>query len=242
MATFFNRNIEDTYQFVLQNESGILQNGEGNYISSLNLTGSHLSQGTYSGSFYGDNIILTGSSSVITGSFTGSFDGVLSGSMNGDLNGEATGSFTGSLDGHHTGSLDGEATGSFTGSFHGESTGSFTGSLDGYHTGSLNGEATGSFTGSFYGELTGSFSGSGIIASSSLALDSELLDGKDSTIFATTGSNTFTGAQVINNTVSISTSLTLSQSDPLPTGGVGKLAVSSSNLYYHNGSSWAKIN
>jgi hypothetical protein len=190
MATFFNRNIEDTYQFVLQNESGILQNGEGNYISSLNLTGSHLSQGTYSGSFYGDNTILTGSSSVITGSFTGSFDGVLSGSMNGDLNGEATGSFTGS----------------------------------------------------FYGELTGSFSGSGIIASSSLSLDSELLDGKDSTIFATTGSNTFTGAQVINSTVSISTSLTLSQSDPLPTGGVGKLAVSSSNLYYHNGSSWAKIN
>ncbi len=34
----------------------------------------------------------------------------------------------------------------------------------------------------------------------------------------------------------------LAQQDPLPTGGVGELAVSSSNLYFHNGTSWSQIN
>lgn len=36
--------------------------------------------------------------------------------------------------------------------------------------------------------------------------------------------------------------LELAEQDPLPAGGVGQLAVSGSNLYYHNGSSWAQIN
>lgn len=36
--------------------------------------------------------------------------------------------------------------------------------------------------------------------------------------------------------------LELAPQDPLPAGGVGQLAVSGSNLYYHNGSVWAQIN
>lgn len=34
----------------------------------------------------------------------------------------------------------------------------------------------------------------------------------------------------------------LSQLDPLPAGTVGELAVSGSNLYFHNGTSWSQIN
>ena len=36
--------------------------------------------------------------------------------------------------------------------------------------------------------------------------------------------------------------LKIAPSDPLPTGAVGNLAVSASNLYFHNGSSWSQIN
>lgn len=117
MATFFNRYIEDTYQFVLQAEpiggDATLQDGEGNFISSLNLTGSVLYSGSYSGSFGGDRIILTNSGSEITGSFSGSFDG------------EATGSFTGSFSGSFTGSIG--ATGSLYGATFGHHSGSFEG-------------------------------------------------------------------------------------------------------------------
>ena len=49
-------------------------------------------------------------------------------------------------------------------------------------------------------------------------------------------SNEFTGS------VSLSSTLQLAGQDPLPAGGVGQLAVSASNLFYHNGSSWAQIN
>jgi len=43
-------------------------------------------------------------------------------------------------------------------------------------------------------------------------------------------------------TTQITDALKLVAKDPLPTGGVGQLAVSGSNLYYHNGSSWSQIN
>lgn len=102
MATFFNRYIEDTYQFVLQNEGGVLQDGQGNYLTALNLTGSVLYSGSYSGSFGGDRIILTNSGSIITGSFTGSFEGELTGSV--------SGSFTGISSGSHSGSFQGDGT------------------------------------------------------------------------------------------------------------------------------------
>jgi hypothetical protein len=36
--------------------------------------------------------------------------------------------------------------------------------------------------------------------------------------------------------------LEIAQQDPLPSGSVGQLSVSGSNLYYHNGSSWSQIN
>ena len=42
--------------------------------------------------------------------------------------------------------------------------------------------------------------------------------------------------------VEITGSITLSQQSTLPTGTVGSLAVSGSNLYYHNGTSWSQIN
>jgi len=61
--------------------------------------------------------------------------------------------------------------------------------------------ATGSFTGSFAGDgsqLTGLS-----VATSSYALNSNLLDGYDSSYFATTGSNTFNGTQIINGDVTI---------------------------------------
>jgi hypothetical protein len=46
----------------------------------------------------------------------------------------------------------------------------------------------------------------------------------------------------VTGSVSVSDVLQLAQKDPLPTGAVGQLAVSASNLYYHNGSSWSQIN
>ena len=46
----------------------------------------------------------------------------------------------------------------------------------------------------------------------------------------------------VTGSVSLSSTLKLAQQNPLPTGGVGQLAVSASNLYYHNGSTWTQIN
>jgi hypothetical protein len=46
----------------------------------------------------------------------------------------------------------------------------------------------------------------------------------------------------ITGSVNITSVMTLSQQSPLPTGTVGSLAVSGSNLFYHNGSSWSQIN
>jgi hypothetical protein len=50
------------------------------------------------------------------------------------------------------------------------------------------------------------------------------------------------GGLQVTGSVGISQVLTLAGQDPLPGGGVGQLAVSASNLYYHNGSSWTQIN
>ena len=52
-------------------------------------------------------------------------------------------------------------------------------------------------------------------------------------------------ASEVNSTtgvVQFNSLIKLTGQDPLPTGGVGQLAVSASNLYYHNGTSWAQIN
>ena len=46
----------------------------------------------------------------------------------------------------------------------------------------------------------------------------------------------------INGKVELSDVLQLAPQDPLPGGGTGQLAVSGSNLYYHNGSNWSQIN
>jgi len=43
-------------------------------------------------------------------------------------------------------------------------------------------------------------------------------------------------------TVEFGSVIQLPSQDPLPTGAVGQLAVSASNLYYHNGTSWSQIN
>lgn len=44
------------------------------------------------------------------------------------------------------------------------------------------------------------------------------------------------------DTVTINTVLKLTELNPLPAGNAGMLAMSASNLYYHNGSSWSQIN
>lgn len=46
---------------------------------------------------------------------------------------------------------------------------------------------------------------------------------------------------VISGSVDIETVLQLNAQDPLPGGGLGQLAVSGSNLYFHNGTSWNQI-
>ena len=57
------------------------------------------------------------------------------------------------------------------------------------------------------------------------------------------GSNTPTlGYGGTNNHIDLSSVLKLAELNPLPTGTVGSLAVSASNLYYHNGATWAQIN
>lgn len=56
------------------------------------------------------------------------------------------------------------------------------------------------------------------------------------------GSSPLIEGDFSTNCVKINDVLELNQSDPLPSGGVGQLAVSASNLYFHNGSSWSQIN
>jgi hypothetical protein len=46
----------------------------------------------------------------------------------------------------------------------------------------------------------------------------------------------------ITGSANFADTLKLAPQDPLPTGGVGEIAVSGSNLYYHNGSSWSQLN
>ena len=58
------------------------------------------------------------------------------------------------------------------------------------------GSTVGNFTGSFSGSFTGSLFGT-----ASYAENADLLDGKDSTIFATTGSNSFNGNQTITGSL-----------------------------------------
>ena len=59
---------------------------------------------------------------------------------------------------------------------------------------------------------------------------------------AVTGSNTFSGTQTVTGSVNITSTMKLSAQHPLPSGTVGTLAVSGSNLYYHNGTTWQQIN
>ena len=58
---------------------------------------------------------------------------------------------------------------------------------------------TGSFTGSFIGTLTGTASYASQSLSASYAENANLLDGKDSSVFASTGSNSFSGSQIISS-------------------------------------------
>ena len=62
-------------------------------------------------------------------------------------------------------------------------------------------------SGSVSGSFTGSFSGSGHITTASYALNSNLLDGLDSSAFALTSSNSFTGSQTISGSILISGSI-----------------------------------
>ena len=57
---------------------------------------------------------------------------------------------------------------------------------------------------------------------------------------ATTGSNSFVGNQEITGSVNITNVLNLSQQDPLPSGTIGDLAVSGSNLFFYNGA-WTQV-
>ena len=55
-------------------------------------------------------------------------------------------------------------------------------------------------------------------------------------------SNWTDGRSTFLTPVKLNDVLEIAQQDPLPTGSVGQLSVSGSNLYYHNGSSWSQIN
>lgn len=66
--------------------------------------------------------------------------------------------------------------------------------------------------------------------------------------FATTGSNTFVGNQIISGSITstsiinIQNILHLDAIESLPTGStLGDIAVSGSNLYFHTDSSWMKV-
>ena len=86
-------------------------------------------------------------------------------------------------------------------------TGSYTGSFNGIYTGSY----TGSFTGSFIGTSSWATSASSAITAA-FASNATLFDGLDSTVFATTGSNTFRGDQLISGSLRITGSASLTGS------------------------------
>jgi hypothetical protein len=92
--------------------------------------------------------------------------------------------------------------------------------------------STGGYTGSLLG--TASYASNANTASyaltSSYSLNADLLDGKDSTIFATTGSNTFVGNQTVTGSLSTSGSNTLVGSTTL----TGSLNVSGSTTQTGN--------
>lgn len=142
------------------------------------------------------SVNISGSTNItqITGSFTGSFRGPLTGSFSGSTqNTSHSGSFTGS---------------SFVGNGANLS-GSISGSLVGVLTGSFSGSGNGPFTGSFSGALAGT---------ASYANNADLLDGLNSTVFATTGSNIFIGTQTITGSVNISGSTNITQATGSFTG------------------------
>lgn len=58
---------------------------------------------------------------------------------------------------------------------------------------------------------------------------------------STTGSNVFTGDQLIIGSIELTQTLVLSPQHPLPIGQVGHLAASGSHLYFHNGISWQQV-
>jgi hypothetical protein len=75
------------------------------------------------------------------------------------------------------------------------------------------------------------------------ASNANLLDGLDSTVFATTGSNQFKSDQAITGSVSITNVLKLTAQDPLPAASTlpNSFAVSGSTPtkpYYSDGTSW----
>lgn len=89
--------------------------------------------------------------------------------------------------------------------------------------------------------LTSSFAISSSLAIS--ASNANLLDGLDSTVFATTGSNQFKNDQGITGSVSITNVLKLAAQDPLPAASTlpNSFAVSASSPtkpYYSDGTSW----
>jgi hypothetical protein len=57
-----------------------------------------------------------------------------------------------------------------------------------------------------------------------------------------TGPTTITGNPTINGVTQFNGFLTIAELPGLPSGSVGQLAVSGSNLYYHDGSNWTQIN
>ena len=61
--------------------------------------------------------------------------------------------------------------------------------------------------------------------------------------FALTASsvNSLTQNVLVTGSVNISSALNLAPTNPLPTGVVGSLAVSGSNLYFHNGADWIYV-
>jgi hypothetical protein len=68
---------------------------------------------------------------------------------------------------------------------------------------------TGSFSGSFVGTFNGTGSWSSNSVSASYARNADLLDGLNSTVFATTGSNTFVGTQTISGSILVSGSISV---------------------------------
>ena len=64
------------------------------------------------------------------------------------------------------------------------------------------------------------------------------LDGTNFNLIAQGGS----GTVFVNGSVEVNKVMQLNEQNPLPGGDVGQLAVSASNLYYHNGTAWSQIN